>query len=385
MPYDGIRLQVRHQGPADLELGPAVGILWPGTEGRLSPGQVTERAALYYGHVQGQPGLWAIGFDQAVDWEQGTCGGYVIDNRPGQAGVIHAARFPIPAAVHLTWSIRRDVIGLLRERTGERTFNWVRNIGKWQFHTLLSAVPELRPHLPDTLLFQDETDLAAMLARYGVVFVKHAFGIKGRRTARICRRPEGLEVRHMDGQELRERLLPDLATATPYLRAVLGPGRAVVQQGIPLTGRKGRALDFRVVTVRDQAGGWRSAAATANVAPDDRVVFTNLANGATDEEMLESLQEHYGLTPAAARSRARQIVDLALAVARALEKPFHPLGILGCDIGFDPTSNRLWIFEANSVPGWGYPAAVEADLARSQVNYALLLTNYPTAPVDVPQ
>lgn len=377
LPYAGIRLNLRSPAPGQWELGPAVAVLYRGDIKSMPAGVAAGRADLYYGHLRHLPGLLAIGFEGAIDWDAGLMEGYVVDNRPETPGGVVRACFPIPDAVRLTWSHRRDVIARLRERTGNRTFNWARNLSKWRFHRLLSAVPELAAYLPETRLWRGPADLAVMLARYGECFVKYVYGIQGQAAARVRRLSDGFAVSHMDRRRPVETRLTDLVSLGAHLRQVVGRGPAVVQQGIPVTGRQGRALDFRVVVVRAPDGGWRCPVATANLAPDAATVFTNVANGATDEDVRESLQVHLGMDPDAARACAADMISLCSQAAGVLAGPLHPLGILGFDVAVAADSHRLWLLEANPVPGWGYPDDVEADLARSQTDFALLLAGFP--------
>ncbi|MFZ5814427.1 MAG: YheC/YheD family protein [Bacillota bacterium] len=373
VPYPGLRLRLRRSPPDQVELGPAVGVIYPG-RGRLPEREWVERARLYFGHRIGEPGLLGLGFDETIDWEGRRLLGYVIDNRPGRAGEVVKAWFPIPAAVRLTWSIRREVIGGLRELTGNRAFNWIRSIGKWQFYSLLSAVEELKEHLPETRRLQSAADLAAMLARHEVVFVKQTHGIKGRRAAQVRRTTGGFRLCHIQDGVHRERSIPRLEELVVALRQVTGAGRCVVQRGILTAGPEGRPLHFRIVTVRRAEGGWRVAVATACVARKSGTVFTNLANGGADEEPLASLERHYGMSPEEARRSLERMEQLCLIASSALTEAFDPLGMLGFDVLVEQGSHRIWLLEANAVPGWGYPPEIQADLARSQTDLALALT-----------
>lgn len=375
VPYESIQLRLRRTAAGELELGPAIAVLYPGKES-ISRGEAEERASLYYGHLQGSPGLLALGFDEEFDWEQGSIFGYVLDNRPGSEGGVVRKRFPIPAVVRLTWSIQRGVITQLREVTENRTFNWVRSIAKWRFHTLLSSQDTLRKHLPETRVLRGLPDLAAMLIRHEMVFVKHDHGIKGRNAVRIRQTEDGFDVTHIGRGAQVDRSFTSLDDLLPALRAVTGTGRCVVQQAIPITGLHGRALHFRIVTVRKPEVGWRLAAATACVAQDDESIFTNLANGARDEALLESLREHHGMDPVEAQGCAERMIDLCLAASAVLEEEFRPLGILGFDLVVASGSHQIWLLEANAVPGWGYSPEIESDLARSQIDLARSLTGF---------
>jgi hypothetical protein len=372
VPYEEIRLSLRRAEPQLWELGPSLAVLYAGSAS-LPRREVEERADYYYGHLAGRPGLFAFGFDEAIDWARGTMNGYVVDNRPGRAGAVRPATFPIPAAVRLTWSIARSVIDQLRTCTGDRTFNWVRSLSKWRFFQLMHEEPDLRPFLPETRRARGDVALAAMLAKHREVFVKHVHGIKGAGSARVSLLPSGLAVTHVDHGRLVEVELPDLAAVKGHLDGVIGSNLRIVQQAIPIKGRQGRSLHVRVMTVQRPDGEWYVPIATAIVATDPAMIFTNVAHGGRDEDLLESLMIHHGMSQQEAEACQNQMLALALAVSRKLGRALHPLGLLGIDIAVDADSHRLWLFEANSVPGWGYDLAVEMEIARSQVDYGLSL------------
>lgn len=379
IPFTGIRLQLRSADSGEIELGPSVAILYGGSGDRVPETEMAARADLYYGHLQGVPGLFAFGFAETIDWSQGTMTGYVADNRFHDGPVsLTPAQFPIPGVVRLTWAIQRDVVKQLRLVTGERTFNWVRNLSKGQFHTLLSGVSGVGEHLPDTRRLRGEIDLAVMLAKYGVIFAKSAFTVKGRAVARVRRLEDAFEVCHIKNSKIFITKISNLKAVLEYLREALRSGPCLLQQGIPITGKEGKALDFRVVIARNRDGQWWSPLTSSRVAPDDRLVITNVANGAVqDENPMASLQLHYGMTPAQAESCWGDMVDLCMRAARALEEPLHPLGLLGFDVAVEASTHRLWLLEANTVPGWGYTPLVEKTFARSQADYALFLSGYP--------
>lgn len=378
VPYEAIRLLARPGGAGELELGPAVGVLYAGKPKSYGQRWLTDAADFSYGPFSGAPGLYAFAFDEAVDWEQGTMHGVVIDNRPDARRSTVEATFPIPAALRLAWSIRKEAIEALKERTGNRAFNWVRSIGKWQFHTTLSADGELREHLPETRLLRSAVDVSAMLTRHGTVFLKHVHGIKGHRSMRVRLLEDCMEARYLDGHRQIERRLPltGLHELMDLVRQVLGQGRCIVQQGIAITGREGRALHFRVLLMREPTGSWRCAALTADVAASEGSVFTNLSCGSTESDALVSLEQHYGMAPDHAAAIAADMVSLCCRGAALLQEQFDPLGILGFDVVVDAPTGQLRLLEANAVPGWGYPEPVERDLASGLIAYALSLTSF---------
>lgn len=374
VPLDGMRLVARETAPGEVELGPVVTMVYA-EAGSQTPAQAAARLKLYYGHLVGAPGLLAIGFADTIDWERSTMAGYVLQWDDGRPAAVRA-RFPLPAVARLAWSIPQDVIRQLRERTDGRTFNWVRNIGKWQFYNLLRENPDLSPHLPDTRLFRAPVDLMAMLARYDTVFVKPALGVRGQRMVRVRRLPEGFEARHMEHGQMVQQEFERFGDLVDHVQGVVGPGRVIAQQGVSLAGGKGRAMHFRVMVVRDAGGGWRLALTRAHVAPNQQLVFTNAHNGASEVDPLPVLQHHHGMTEQEAKACLARMVDLSLQAAEVLAVPFAPLGMLGFDLVLETGTGRLLFLEANSVPGWGYPSWVQTQLARSQADYALLLTGF---------
>lgn len=375
VPYDGLRLTLRADGGGRFELGPSVGILYSGLPGRAPRGWVEKSAQLHFGHLDGQGGLFGIGFDQAIDWERGQIDGYVLKwSRKGL--VLLRSRFPIPAAVRLTWAIDRTVIARLREKTGNRTFNWIRSLGKWQSHTLLSEDPVLRRHLPETRLYRSSADLMAMLVRHGSLFVKHVHSIKGKRVAQLMKAEAGWRLRFVDQglpTERTGRLLKDLL---PVLRDLLGPGRWVVQAAIPTAGESGRSLHVRVVADRGKGGVWRCLRTVAHVAPDERLVITNIANGARKMDAEEALVQHYGETAEQARQCCRQMMALSLRAAEVLERAFSPLGLLGFDLAVEPGTGRVWLIEPNTVPAYEPDPWLERAIPRGQTDFALQLTGF---------
>ncbi len=376
VPFEGLRVQLREVGPGDWELGPAVAVLYRGAE-RWPETDMNQRAELYYGHLEGRPGLYAFAFEDAIDWEKGIMHGYVVDNRPPTGGVrTTPASFPVPAVVRLTWSTLGKTITRLREMTGNRTFNWLRTMNKWTFHRLISEVPGLSEYLPETRRLRGEVDLAAMVARHGTVFVKYVHGIQGARAMRVRHTGKGLELAYMQQGKPMTANLQTLNDVLALIREVVGPGACVVQQGIETTGREGRALHFRIVTVRDPSGAWRVLHGKASVPQDPRVVFTNLANGARIEDWQKSLEQHYGMEQEEAEACCAQMSRICLEAAAVLAKRYDPLGILGFDIVLDAATRRMWMLEANPVPGWHYPNEIVTQMARSQTDYALALSGY---------
>lgn len=375
VPYCGLRMTLRRDGGGGYELGPAVGILYSGPPDQVSRRWVEESAQLYFGHLVGQGGLFAIGFDEVIDWERGRMDGYVVKwSRKGPT--LLRSHFPIPAVVRLTWAIQRQAIARLREITRNRTFNWLRSLGKWQCHTLLSEDPVLRHHLPETRLYRSPADLAVMLVRHGSVFVKHVHSIKGRQVTQLMKTESGWRVRYVDRGVPTERTGTVLADLLPILREVLGPGRWVVQAAIPTAGVSGRSLHVRVVVGRAEGGGWRCFQTVAHVAPDERLVITNMANGAVEMETEKALVRHYGMTAEQARQCRKEMVAISLLAADALELAFSPLGLIGFDFVAEPGTERVWFIEANTVPGPVGKPRLERAISRGQTDFALLLTGF---------
>jgi hypothetical protein len=373
LPYEGIRLSLRWIDPSTLELGPSIVVLYAGAKA-IERAEARERADLYYGPLTGQPGLYGFGFDEAIDWERSRMRGQILDNRPGEEGRLVTAWFAIPSVVRLAWSIRRSVIDQLRVVTANRTFNWVRSLSKGRFHKLLSTDPTLAEHLPETRSLRQSVDLALMLSKHKTVFVKDVHGIKGKGSICVRLLPESFSVRYLDGDGLVERELPDLRAVEGCIQEVIESKFKIVQQAIQIKGRSGHSMHFRVVTTRQPGGGWAAPVAMASVATDPSMIFTTQANGAEDHPLVPALMAHHGMTQGEAQRSAAEGIELSLRTAERLSHELDPLGILGIDLVVDAESHRLWILEANTVPGFGYQdPAVDQALLRSQVDYGLSL------------
>jgi hypothetical protein len=376
LPYQGIRLRTRWTAAGEAELGPSVLILYGA--GSASAAEMMERAVLYFGHLAECPGLFGLGWQREIDWESGTIEGWVVDNRSG-AGLAVQSRMPIPAVVRLTWSHGAGVIARLVALTGGLTFNANRNLSKWQFYDWLSGEAELRDHLPETVRYRGRADLAAMLVRHGTVYAKSIYSIRGTGVARIRSVAGSFEVSHIESRRQVTEAAADIAELEAILGRLHSKETVILQEGVPIIGLQGRALDFRIITVRDRAGGWQVPFTAGKVASNHELVITNVANGAYEDEDVEAvLTVHCGLAGAAARSCLEAMADLCVRASTALAARMDPVGIFGYDVAVEPGTGRLWLLEANTVPGWkGYSATTVRRLARSQADYALFLSGFP--------
>lgn len=249
----------------------------------------------------------------------------------------------------------------------------MRNISKWEFYEELSQVDEVAAHLPETRLLQGPTDLAAMLARHPVLFVKEAVSLRAWGVVRVSRTAAGIEVCRSRGEC---ETAPDLSGAMAAIDRLVQVRKRcrLVQRGIPVTGLHGRPLDFRVLMVRDGPDGWTCPAIFAKIATGSNLPFTDAL---TPERAAQvGLEQHHGMSPGQAAECMEAMSDLCRRAADALGRRYHPLGILGFDLAVEASTHRLWLLEANSVPGWGY-GALDQTLARSQVEYGLSLSGFP--------
>lgn len=219
---------------------------------------------------------------------------------------------------------------------------------KNQVGAILRQVPDLQPHLPETLA-ATPTNVRSLLRRYPSVYVKHAGGTLGWGVVRVSRAPAGsYRWEAAKGFRHTARLhLNGAESLTRRLRLTTRRGIWLAQQGLDLCRFGGRPADIRMLVQKDGRGEWQVTVGFAKVAGPGQVV-TNIGAGGSLrrlDDLLRHAARHHGWdeTPAELKQR---LTEVAFEVARALDRVIGPLAELGLDLALD-TKAQVWLIEAN--------------------------------------
>lgn len=238
-----------------------------------------------------------------------------------------------------------------------RKKNWFRYANnrfanKFRVHQVLMQEEELQRWLPETRLYRRE-ELADMLKRHGVVYVKPTNGSGGRSILRVERRGKVYLLRgRTKNQGRKNAVLPTLSALTTEIerwtnREKYGEEQFFLQQGLDLALLPGRTVDARLLIQKDGSGEWRLTGVGMRIGPK-RSSTSNLHGGGTAVPAGRFLAFRFGVQEA--ERILRECRELALKTVETIEKHFGSMMEFGFDLGID-ANGRVWIIEINPKPG----------------------------------
>lgn len=236
-----------------------------------------------------------------------------------------------------------------RSRYGNLTFLNRPLRDKWTIYQLLSRKPRFKPHLPDTAIFQDMSDVHRLMRYHSSIYVKPMQGTGGRGILRVDR--VGPEAYLIQGRKLSRRIIPvqkvHKARLAPYLLRWKGKKRYMVQQGINIKLPNGRVHDYRMLVQKSGTGRWEVTGCAGRVGPP-RSVTSNLHGGGHAVPM-GTLLKHSNHSEEKRAEIRRTAEKLSLDIAATLEANFGALCELALDLAIDP-SGMVYVLEVNPKP-----------------------------------
>lgn len=375
---DKTSLLVKQVKPADkktFRLGPVIGVL-------TFHSHIIGRKLGYYrisAMMSIKSGLFYVFSGRNINVEKNTISGYYYDHaenewRPGD--------FPFPdVVIDRCYPNVDDYHTLLEQVIGPaRIFNKKSCINKADFAKVLGANHVLGKYHPETLLFQESSELKGFLQNYREVFLKPVNSMKGKGIVTVKRAPKGLlTCRYMHGGKITTRQLSSADKIFDVLKTAAGRERPyILQQAIQRMEYRHKPFSFRTWAMKNGQGRWVMPGMFAKGASGEGFL-TNFTAGAQLIPLKDLYDNIIPRLPFTQSQLQRLLEDLTLGTAVILDKNFGPLGELGLDIVFD-LRGKPWLIEANGNPGkipifmqteypeWGiqvyqYPLAYAAYLA----------------------
>ncbi len=222
--------------------------------------------------------------------------------------------------------------------------------GKWEVYQTLSQYREIRPYLPETVTFTSVDALVGMLSKHNTVFIKPNMGTQGKGVLglQVVAGPVVKYKGRSRGARSVSGTASSLDELLSILRPFMGDRKYLIQQGLSLRVYHNAPCDVRVVVQKGMDGKWVITGHAVRIGPTEGVT-SNLHGGGTAKKLSQVLRE-IGETEFDAQFIISEIEDLALKVAKAIDKPSHKFAEFGMDIGLD-TKKRVWLIEVNSKPG----------------------------------
>jgi hypothetical protein len=262
------------------------------------------------------------------------------------------ALFPYPDTVYLRSGVpeRRDREFVLMQKAFKElqvpAVNSLVGFDKWEVYRVLEEDAALRPHLPETRLYQSKgKELELMLRAYGRVYLKGCRGRRGRQVMRVTRLAGGRYEYRCFVDKLIRRTVNSRAGLCRAVESFFQGRPFVIQQAIDLLEHEGRLVDLRAEMQRDGKGELAVVAVPVRVALPDSPITTHASSYRFDY-FFAGLA---GYSEAALAELQDRVHDLLFAIYRCIEKRYGHFGEIGIDLGLDK-SGRLWFIECNSQP-----------------------------------
>jgi hypothetical protein len=273
---------------------------------------------------------------------------------PGR-GWIQSA-MPLPRVIYNRVANRRmearpRIQRLLRwlKSEGVVVFN-PRFLDKWEVYACLQADPQIKPHVPETVLYENFPQLLSCLREWRTVYCKPRRGSLGTGIAVLQLTADGSVVIKRNGIDIGTHLtrVRQPAALRRWAARYLRPGRTCLQKGVELAAASGRRFDIRVLVQKDETGAWRFTGAAARLAGHGQIT-THVPRGGRRMSLDKALHAVWRNRAVVDRIKA-DLATLAQDAAQSLETALaDKYGEFSLDVGVDK-ERQLWIFEMNAKP-----------------------------------
>jgi len=220
---------------------------------------------------------------------------------------------------------------------------------KWAIHQLLHKDKDIRPNLPNTVMYQGTSDLAGFVRKHGIAFVKPINGTGGRGVVRIESAGKGTYA--VRGRDKRRQILPASRLSLEGVGRLLTrlglTESCLMQQGIELTLPNGRVHDYRLLVQKTGEGRWDVTGCAGRVGAA-RSVTSNL-HGGGKAVAVDRLLKHTFPNASKAGAVKAEMYALGLRVVDRLESHFRDMCELALDLAVD-RDGRVWLLEINPKP-----------------------------------
>jgi hypothetical protein len=227
---------------------------------------------------------------------------------------------------HWTKLAKKKIRSLQNE--GIIFFNEWNRYGKFQIHEILLKSKEIKPHLPETLVF-NRKNMEGMMERHHELIIKPNSGSLGKRTMKAARLNQyNWVLRYPNKNFWAEELFSDFQWPEE-LNKNTTTSKFIIQERISLSEYKGNPFDIRVSVQRNGTGEWQITGMVGKVAKSGSFV-TNVARGGTCFTLEEIFKELPRLNH---DSVCYEIERLSMMVAEWLGRNIPFLADIGLDVG----------------------------------------------------
>ncbi|RKD24588.1 hypothetical protein BEP19_09430 [Ammoniphilus oxalaticus] len=342
-----VEYEVKRQGNS-LIIGPFIGVLAAVSDNQLENNE--NYLASFTANYEQIGGALLIFSLEGVDPGSQTIQGWIFNptyNRWEKGTYAYPAAILSIVEVSLTdkWNLFQELSTHFYQTLGPRIFNYP-IFDKWEMYRWLRRHPNLKHHLPETVLLNDSSDVKRMLKKYGKIFIKPVVGRLGAGVIEATfDRPKVIVKTRVYGQNIKH-IFADHKRFISYLQTVTASEKYLIQQAIPLLTLKGRVIDFRLTLVKDDTNQWANIGLFARYGAK-RSIISNITSGGYAEWGKKGLKQTLDINRRKANQWNNKMTMIARHAALELEKRGIHCANLGFDLAIDK-NKKLWLIEINN-------------------------------------
>lgn len=332
--------EVRVKGN-EVAFGPCIGILASQNEEGITKRRLKEISmnTLDYQRIHGAIIVFSL---DKVDASNHLIEGYCYN--PGtdswEKGI-----FPYPLSIYRRSGLNEKWENHFLSVIGDTVFNNY-SLGKWDMYKWLSQEPDIMPHLPYTKIYESKQDIHDMLQKYGVVYVKPIWGMKGFGVIKVYLENNAVMFQYRKDDKNVDITADNTEEMHKIMDKLFKPGEHIVQQGLDLIKYNGGVVDFRCVMQKNDAREWVCNAIVARIGARGSIV-SNISSGGEALPEVEVIGKILSSSERETFILKERIISLCIKVCRALDVYGINYGTLGLDIGMDKDKN-IWLIEVNN-------------------------------------
>ncbi|MGG0240634.1 YheC/YheD family protein [Bacillus rhizoplanae] len=220
---------------------------------------------------------------------------------------------------------------------------------KWYSHQELYKYEEIRPHLPETILYKNESDIVNMLKDTSSLYLKSFRQNNGKGIIRVTKKTNCYEYKYFIKKRLMEGTASTLEELIQIIHSFYAGNEFIVQKSIDLLQYKHSTLDLRCDVQRNGKGELECVSHAVRVSAKNSHV-TNTKTKSSIYPFEEFFREKLGFSDKEIRSLKTRLERLLFNIFEKLELTYGSYGEMGIDIGIDKEGSLL-LFECNIKPG----------------------------------
>lgn len=380
------QLRIKSAGPAELRIGPLIGIMISKSNKYKLPPFTSQRNLLNgfldYGNFEKT--MTYVFSPGDVDTSAERVRGHFLECDTAGKYRWNAHTFPLPDIVYDRILFRtyerkkstQEISSFFLNHDSVKYFN-PKFLNKWETYLILRENPELQAHIPETRKYDGPDNLIDFLNIHQTVYLKPDNGSLGKGIVRISNTAEGCHFQYRSGKKLVSGHWNNFAEFSAGLKKLVAKRTYIMQQGLDLLKFNSKVFDIRVLLQKNEFGSWINTATVARIAPAGGI-FPNVAAGGQPKN-IQSLWHELLSEDWNSSQTCSMVGKISLAAADTLEQSLGTFGEIGLDIGID-INGTAWIIEINSKPSRSVFPPDQPNLKKMSlklpINFATFLAGF---------